>query len=112
MMLAWDKNEIGNRRFAPCARSVLLLKILPETAVRAVVQKMLPTQFDDLKSGGFYRDAFGLAPLKRLNLTRCGIFRGKISQRKNQNQNRTKKQTSKKGRNQRQTNEQSKSICP
>jgi hypothetical protein len=86
MTLAWDKNEIGNRRFAPCALSVLLLKSLPEITVRAVVQKMLPIQFGDLKSGGFCCDAFGLALLKKLNLTRCRIFRGKISQRKNKNQ--------------------------
>ena len=86
MTLTWHKNKIGNKHFAPCARSVLLLKILLEITVHVVVQKMLPIQFGDLKSGGFCRDAFGLAPLKRLNLTRYGIFRGKISQRKNQNQ--------------------------
>jgi hypothetical protein len=85
MTPAWDKNEIGNRRFAPCARPVLLLKTLPETTVSAVVRKMLAIQFGDWKSGGFSRDVFSPAPLKRLNLTRCGIFRGKISQRKNQN---------------------------
>jgi hypothetical protein len=81
MTLTRDKNEIGNKRFASCARSVLLLKTLLETTVHAVVQKMLSIQFSDLKSGGFCRDAYGLAPLKKLNLTRCGIFRGKISQR-------------------------------
>jgi hypothetical protein len=81
MTLTWGKNEIGNKRFASCTRSVLLLKTLLETTVHAVVQKMLSIQFGDLKSGGFCRDTFGLAPLKRLNLTRCGIFRGKISRR-------------------------------
>jgi len=81
----WHKNEIGNTRFAPCARLVLLLKNLQETTVRVVVRKMLTIKFGDWKSGGFSRDFFNPAPLKRLNLTRCGIFRGKISQRKNQN---------------------------
>ncbi|HSY09859.1 MAG TPA: hypothetical protein VK840_02985 [Candidatus Dormibacteraeota bacterium] len=102
MTLAWNKNEIGNRRFAPCARPVLLLKFFPGIMVRVMVQKMLPIQFSDRKSGEFCRDVFSPVPLNKFNLTRCGIFRGKILQRKNQNQ-KIKKQTSKKGRNPRQT---------
>ena len=86
MTLTWDKNEIGNRRFAPCALSALLLKTLLETTVCAMVQKMLSIQFGDWKSGGLSQVFFGPAPLKKLNLKRYGIFRGKISQRKNQNQ--------------------------
>jgi len=86
MTPAWDKNEIENRRFVPCARSVLLLKNLLETMVCAVVRKMLAIQFSNWKSHGFSRDVFSPVPLNKFNLTRCGIFRGKISQRKNQNQ--------------------------
>jgi hypothetical protein len=51
-----------------------------------VVQKMLSIQFGVWKSGEFCRNVFSPVPLNKFNLTRCGIFRGKISQRKNQNQ--------------------------
>jgi hypothetical protein len=91
MTPAWDKNEIGNGCFASCAHRGLLLKIFPEKTVRVVVQKMLPIQFEDWKPDGFCSGVFSPALLNKFNLTRCGIFRGKISQRKNQNQNKTKK---------------------
>jgi hypothetical protein len=86
MTLTWDKNEIGKERFAPCACLVLLLKISREITVRTVVQKMLSIQFGVWKSGEFCRNIFSPVPLNKFNLTRCGIFRGQISQRKNQNQ--------------------------
>lgn len=101
MTMTWDKNEIENGRFVSCIRLVLLLKNLAETTALAVVQKMLPIQFGDWKSGEFYRDVFSPLQPDKFNLTRCGIFRGKILQRKNQNQ-KIKKQTSKKGRDPRQ----------
>jgi hypothetical protein len=101
MTMTWGKNEIENWRFASCTRLVLLLKKLAATTALAVVQKMLPIQFGDLKSGEFCRDVFSPLQLNKFNLTRCGIFRGKILQRKNQNQ-KIKQQTSKKGRNPRQ----------
>ena len=91
MTPAWDKNEIGNRCFASCAHLCLLLKIFPEKTVRVVVQKILPIQFENWKSDGFCSDVFSPALPNKFNLTRCGIFRGKILQRKNQNQNKTKK---------------------
>jgi hypothetical protein len=51
-----------------------------------------------LPAGLKFCEAFGLSPMNKMNLTRRGICRGKISLRKNQ-------PTSKKGRNQRQINE-------
>jgi len=82
MTLAWNKNEIGNRCFAPCARPVPLLNFFSGIMVRAMVQKMLPIQFGDWKSGEFCRGVFSPVPPNKFNLTRCGIFRGKILQRK------------------------------
>jgi hypothetical protein len=68
-------------RFASCVRVARLLQILPEAARRAVDGEALFFNFPAVRnfSGGFTQATAG-----RINLTRSGIFRGKISQRKNQ----------------------------
>jgi hypothetical protein len=67
-------------RFASCVRVTRLLQILPDAARRT------------LDGGAFlifpavtnFRGGFTPATMNNANLNRSGIFRGKISQRKNQ----------------------------
>jgi hypothetical protein len=68
-------------RFASCLRVARLLMILPEAARRAVDGEALFLNFPAARnfSGGFTQ-----AKADKINLTRSEIFRGKISQRKNQ----------------------------
>ena len=70
-------------RFASCARVARLLKILPEAARRAVDGGVFLT----FPAGRNFSAAFPQATMNKKNLTRRGIFRGKISRRKNQTKN-------------------------
>ena len=67
-------------RFASCARVARLLKILPEAARRAVDGEAFLI-FPAVRNFG---DDFAQATMSKINLTRSEIFRGKVSQRKNQ----------------------------
>jgi hypothetical protein len=71
-------------RFASCARVARLLKILPEAARRAVDGEAFLI-FPAVRNFG---DDFTQATMSKINLTRREIFRGKVSQWKNQ-QNKT-----------------------
>jgi len=77
-------------RFASCVRVTRLLQILPEAARRAVDGEAFLI-FPAISSFG---DGFTQATMNKKNLTRGGIFRGKISQRKTQtNKNRLEERT-------------------
>jgi hypothetical protein len=67
-------------RFASCVRVARLLHILPEAARRAVDGEAFLI-FPAVRNfgGGFTQTA-----ISQTNLTRSDIFRGKVSQRKNQ----------------------------
>jgi hypothetical protein len=94
MTLTLDPNEVLTGRFAPCTSGLRLLITLPEVARRARAGGVFVSP-----AGLKFCDAFSPSPMNKMNLTRRGICRGKISlQKKNQ-------PTSKKGRNQRQINE-------
>jgi hypothetical protein len=67
-------------RFASCVRVTRLLQILPEAARRAVDGEMFLT----FPVGRNFDGDFTQATMSKINLTRCGIFRGKVSQWKNQ----------------------------
>ncbi|MGA2242739.1 MAG: hypothetical protein ABSH11_12010 [Verrucomicrobiota bacterium] len=84
---------LNNLRFAPCTSGLRLLITLVAAARHAMAGGVFV-----LPAGLKFCEAFGLSPMNKMNLTRRGICRGKISLRKNQ-------PTSKKGRNQRQINE-------
>ena len=77
-------------RFASCVRVARLLRILPEAARRAVDGGV----FVNFPVGQNYAGDLTQATMHKTSLTRCEIFRGKISSRKNQQT----KPTSKKGR--------------
>jgi hypothetical protein len=88
--MKYQKN-IANKRFAACAAGLRLLNFLPEAARRATVGGLSRNFY--FSAGCRFRDDF-TPPMSENNLTRHEIFRGKVSRRKNQNQN----CTSKKGR--------------
>jgi hypothetical protein len=67
-------------RFASCVRVTRLLQILPEAARRAVDGEA----FLILPASLHFNGGFRPSPMNKINLTRHEIFRGKISQRKNQ----------------------------
>jgi hypothetical protein len=67
-------------RFASCARVARLLKIQPEAARRTVDGEV----FLNFPVGRVSGDDFTQATMNKNNLTCREIFRGKISQRKNQ----------------------------
>jgi hypothetical protein len=67
-------------RFASCARVARLLKILPEAARRAVDGEA----FLIFPAGLYFNGDFRPTPMNKINLTCREIFRGKVSQRKNQ----------------------------
>lgn len=76
MTLIWNKYTFENKRFAACVPEVQMVTIWPA----AMAQKLLLFQFGILKLRGFFKSS-----KNEFNLTRCGIFRGKILRRKNQN---------------------------
>jgi hypothetical protein len=80
MALILDKND-GFARFAPCAGGVGLIMILTQAAWCVSNSKTQPVFPDGFKFTG----GFKTSKTRRNNLTRGGIFRGKVSQRKNQN---------------------------
>jgi hypothetical protein len=89
MALILDKN-IFFARFVSCVRAAGLLRILPEAAGCA---KAGGTFLISPVGFGF-SDDFKPALPDAKNLTRCGIFRGKISQPKTQtNKNRLEERT-------------------
>jgi hypothetical protein len=67
-------------RFASCVRGAGLIKVLSQVARRAMDGEGL----SDLSAGRGFSDDFKPALTNKNNLTRCGIFRGKILQRKTQ----------------------------
>jgi len=67
-------------RFASCARVARLLQILPEAARRAVDGEA----FLIFPAARNFDGGFTQATMNKTNLTRSEIFRGKISQWKNQ----------------------------
>jgi hypothetical protein len=77
MKALWTSNKIC---FAPCANVVLLLKILLAAARRARTDEM----HFIFPAGWYISGDFRPKPMKKMNLTRCGIFRGKIPQWKYQ----------------------------
>jgi len=79
-------------RFVACAHDRRWLTIFARTAGRVPVSKS--SSPIHLSAGSFFQVPSTPGHQHEVNLTRCGIFRGKISRRQNQNQNRT----SKKGR--------------
>ncbi|HEY2329739.1 MAG TPA: hypothetical protein VGI63_07995 [Verrucomicrobiae bacterium] len=78
------QKNIASCRFAACADGVRLVKICVRAAGRAPASKSVSKVH--LSAGGFHG---GYTPGSRhkINLTRCEIFRGKVSRRKNQKQN-------------------------
>jgi len=93
MTLTLNKNAVLTGRFASCTGSLWLLITLPEAARRAMAGGVFVSP-----AGSEFCDDFSPTPMNKMNLVRRGICRGIISLQKNQ-------PTSKKGRNQRQTNE-------
>jgi hypothetical protein len=83
MKLMKDELNMADGRFAACTRGTRLLIFLPEAARRATANGL--SGKSGFSAGCHFRD---LTPHMSKNiLTRHGIFRGKISRRKNQNQN-------------------------
>ena len=80
MTLTFNKND-GFTRFVSCAESAGLLMILSQAA-RCVSNSQMHPVFPD---GFKFTGGFKTPPTRRNNLTRGGIFRGKVSQRTNQN---------------------------
>jgi hypothetical protein len=72
--------SLNKMRFVSCANGVRLLKILPEAIKRATAGNVSRI----FSAGLRLDDDFTSAPMTKINLTRHGIFRGKISSRKNQ----------------------------
>jgi len=79
MTLACNTND-GFARFVSCVKGAGLLKISSQVARRAFSTKTHPV----FPAGIKFTDGFNPAAAGRDNLNRGGIFRGKISQRKNQ----------------------------
>jgi hypothetical protein len=89
MTLILTKND-SFARFAPCVPGTGLVKILSQLAGRAMDGEGLSV----LSAGKRFADDFRPAVKDKNNLTRCGIFRGKILQRKTQtNKNRLEERT-------------------
>jgi hypothetical protein len=80
MTLTFNKND-GFARFASCVAGAGLLMVL-SPAARCVINSQTHPVFP----GGFkFTGGFKMPPTRRNNLTRGGIFRGKVPQRSNQN---------------------------
>jgi hypothetical protein len=78
MKAVWALNKV---RFASCARGAGLLITLGATARLARSGGTVSIS----PAGGAFSDDFKPAPMNSNNLTSRGIYRGKISQRNNQN---------------------------
>jgi hypothetical protein len=76
-------SPLEKMRFASCVRVARLIKILPEAARRAMYGGVFLT----FPAGRNFSAAFSQATMNEINLTRRGIFRGKISPRKTQTKN-------------------------
>jgi len=81
MSLTFNKND-GFARFVSCANGAGLLKIPSQVAGLVLSSKTRPV----FPAGTTFNDGFNPGAASRHNLTRGGIFRGKVSQRKNQHQ--------------------------
>jgi hypothetical protein len=89
MTLTFDKNQLI-MRFASCVCGAGLIKILSQMARRAMDGDGLSV----FSAGKRFTDDFKPAVKGKNNLTRRGIFRGKISRRKTQtNKNRLEERT-------------------
>jgi hypothetical protein len=89
MTLTLDKNDVFER-FVSCVRDAGLIKISAQVARRAMDGDGL----SDFSAGKRFADDFKPAVKDKNNLTRRGIFRGKISRRKTQtNKNRLEERT-------------------
>jgi hypothetical protein len=95
------QKNIVNTRFAACADPARRLNLLVDAARRAITGGRF-WEFD-FSTGGHFRDSF-IPLMSNDNLTRHEIFRGKISRRNNQTQN--KITTSMKGRSRAKIHEQ------
>jgi hypothetical protein len=71
---------LNKMRFVSCANGVRLLQNLPEAIRRAVAGNVC----DVFCAGLRFDDDFTSVPMTKINLKRDGIFRGRISPRKNQ----------------------------
>jgi hypothetical protein len=80
MTLTFNKND-GFARFVSCAQRMGLLMILSQAA-RCVINSQTHPVFPD---GFKFTGGFKTPSTRRNNLTRGGIFRGKVPQRPNQN---------------------------
>jgi hypothetical protein len=88
MPTSYKNHRLG--RFVSCVDDAGLLKILSPAASHLFGKKAHPV----FPAGFIFTDAFNPAPAGKINLTRGGIFRGKVSQRKNQtNKNRLEERT-------------------
>jgi hypothetical protein len=96
MTLTLNKNDVF-ARFVSCVDGAGLIKISAQVARRVMDGEGLSV----FSAGKRFTDDFKPAVKDKNNLTRRGIFRGKISRRKTQ----TNKTASKKGRHRRQTHE-------
>jgi hypothetical protein len=89
MTLTLDENDFF-ARFAPCLRGAGLIKIKTEAARRAMGGDGLSV----LSAEKRFTDDFTPAVMGKNNLTRRGIFRGKVSRRKTRtNKNRLEERT-------------------
>jgi hypothetical protein len=79
-MMLTSANDEYFPRFASCVRGAGLVRILAQVARRAMDGEGL----SDLPAGSRFTDDFKPALTSINNLKRCGIFRGKILQRKTQ----------------------------
>jgi hypothetical protein len=73
--------NIAENRFAACTNGARLLTFLPDAARRATAGRFSFTfQFS---AGNSFRD-YSVPTANKNSFTRCEIFRGKVSRRKNQ----------------------------
>jgi len=76
------QKNIEKPRFAACGNGARLLINLSEAAGRAPASESVsPVQ---LSAGGFFNDRLTSGSRRKINLTRCEIFRGKVPLRQTQ----------------------------
>jgi hypothetical protein len=80
MMLIFNNNE-WFPRFASCVDGAGMLSLCPQVAGCTIDGEGLSIY----SAGNSFTDDFKPVVTSIINITRCGIFRGKVSQRKTQN---------------------------
>jgi hypothetical protein len=78
------QKNIAKSRFFACASDTRLLHILQRAAVRPTIGGVV-SRFQ-FSAGEHSNCAVTRGSIKKRHLLRCGIFRGKVSQRQNQKQ--------------------------